>query len=88
MCGGKKKKSKPPPAPPPPPPPQPPKQVAVQAAEQYVDKRRNMNRGAGPQNNILPAESMLTGMDGVDQEELQKRLGKVQLLGGTRGTTL
>lgn len=41
-----------------------------------------MNRGQGPSAPVKPIESMLTGNDGVDQEELKKRLGSVQLLGG------
>lgn len=81
MClGGKKKPPKPIAPPPPPPPPR--AQVSVQEAvtAEKTDKRRNARRGMGAP--AQQTESMLTGNKGVSQEEIKKRLGGANLLGG------
>ena len=81
MCMGKKPKAPKPIAPPPPPPPPKPQETIQQAVEvKDVDKRRNNRRGMGPKAAVT--ESMLTGNQGVDQEQLKKKLGGANLLGG------
>lgn len=82
MCMGKKAKAPKPIAPPPPPPP-PKQQETVQQAVEVAgtDKRRNARRGMG--STAAVTESMLTGNAGADPEQLKKRLGGANLLGGS-----